>query len=315
MKIKILVSAASMVVMSSFAQQQNQYSMYMMNNFLLNPAVGGTEDYIDFKAGLRTQWVGLEGQPKSVFFSAHSPIGKQKTGFEEVKPLPYHSAGGLLSSDITGVLNKTAFYGSYAFHLPITSKLNFSVGAFLGLQQYRLNQSELKAHDQTADPSLTNTSQMSPDGSIGVWLYSKRFYVGGSSLQILNMKMKLSEAGNSAGKLNRHFFATTGVRVKLNNDWTLVPSILVKAINPAPLQVDLNAKVRYKNMIWGGVSYRNMDAIVGLIGVVLDNKYEICYSYDYNTSNLGNYNSGSHEIVLGYRLHHLKAKPVPAQFW
>lgn len=303
---------------SAMAQQQGQYSMYMVNQYVLNPAVTGTEDYIDLKAGFRAQWVGLEDAPKSYYVTGHAPIGKHMghTDHEDVKPLAWHSVGGMLTGENTGPLNKTNFYVSYAYHLPLSSKINVSLGAFLGGQQYRAKQSELTPLVNN-DPTINQASSaISPDGSLGLWVYGKRFYVGTSTLQIFNNKVNVSSDGTSSStRLNRHYFATAGYRIKLDSNWTLVPSIMIKGIAPAPASLDLNCKIRWQDKFWGGVSWRNMDAVVGIIGMTLQQKYDIGYSYDYTTSQLANYSSGSHEIVIGYRISHLSKKPAPAQFW
>lgn len=318
---KIFILSVVVFATKVFSQQQGHYSMYMVNQYLLNPAVAGTEDFIDIKAGFRSQWVGLQDAPRSFFLTAHGPVKKNinHKEYDNVKPLPWHSAGVMLTGEITGPINKNIVYGTYAYHIPLTYNLNLSLGASLGLQQYRVNAAELKydAQGTTDIATSTNTTTIKPDGNVGVWLYNKKFYVGGSSIQVFNQKLDVASNGAAESRLNRHFFATAGYRIKLDSAgiWALVPSVMVKMIAPTPLQVDLNCKIRYKDTFWGGLSWRNQDAVIAIIGMTLNKKIDIGYAFDYTTSKLANFTSGSHEIMVGYRIPHLKHKPAPAQFW
>lgn len=320
---KLSVFIIGLAALQVSAQQQGQFSMYMINQYTANPAVAGTEDYIDAKVGFRSQWVGLTDAPQSYYATIHGPIKKNINHKQfdnvSVKPLAWHSGGLMVTGEVTGPLNKNAIFGTYAYHIPLSSNLNLSLGASAGVQQYRVKAADLKYDPQGNYDKATaaNTSVWAPDGNVGIWLYSKKFYFGASSMQILNKKVDLASNADAKSRLNRHFFATTGYRIKLDSagDWALVPSIMFKAVAPTPVQVDLNCKIRYKDMFWGGVSWRNRDAFIFIVGMTLEQKFDIGYSYDYTTSQIGHFSSGSHEIVLGYRIPHLKHKPAPAQFW
>jgi type IX secretion system PorP/SprF family membrane protein len=288
----------------------------MFNQLLINPGVTGTEDYMDTKVGYRSQWVGVEDAPRNYYGTFHTPIGKKKTEFEDVKPLPWHGVGGFATGERTGPLTKYKMYGSYAYHLPISNKLVFSMGTFIGFQNYNIDRDRLRfADNQTDNVTLGNPSAFSPDGSIGGWLYSRHLYVGLSILQIFNNKVKISDGSNSEGKLNRHYFFTAGYKIKLDEKWALVPSILVKGLSPAPIQFDLNTKLRYRDKMWLGLSYRNKDALVCLIGMTIDRRIDIGYSYDYSISDLRRYNAGSHEILVGYHIPKKKLPSSHSYFW
>ncbi len=319
----IITGILSVISIVVFAQQQAQYSMYMINNYTLNPAVGGTEDYTDVKMSYRTQWVGFGdngGGTKDIYVSGHTSIGKVTYADESVKPLPHHGVGGYVYNDITGPSAKTGVYGSYAYHLPLTSKLTASLGAFVGFQQYRLDASQLRFYSDDVQPETAingNQSKFLPDANLGVWLYHKNYYVGGSMFQLFNNGVNFEAVQNRVtdGKLNTHFFATAGYRVPINNNFTWVPSFVVKAVSPVPMQFDLNSKFRYQDLAWLGVSYRNKDAVILLAGVTLLDHWDIAYSYDITTSNLRNYSAGSHEFMIGYRFTKDNDVKPTSQFW
>ena len=121
--------------------------------------------------------------------------------------------------------------------------------------------------------------------------------------------------GVYSNKLERHYFATGGVRLPLSPDFTLVPSVLVKYMSPAPVSVDINAKLRYQDLLWAGASWRASNAFVGMVGVNFSSFGSLSYSYDAATSQIANYQSGSHEVLLSLKL---KKKPkvvCPDRFW
>lgn len=303
-----------------FAQQQEHYSMYMMNYYLVNPAEGGTDDYVDLKLGYRTQWVGLEGAPKTMFLSGHAAINKHETKDTTVQQMPYHGVGGAIISDQIGPYAITTIKASYAYHLPISKKTIISLGAFGGIKQYQMDVNKLESDkDGNIDPVAANTSASTvPDVSAGIWVvHAKKVFGGISAFQLLGNKINMADvkAAQLKGTLARHYFATVGYNLKINDKFSLVPSIVAKAVSPAPVTIDLNAKFRYQDQAWLGVSYRNQDAVIGMVGVTLKKLIDIGYAFDFNTSDLNAYNRGSHEILIGLRLPNHQHTPPPSQFW
>lgn len=314
----IPVFAAFILPMITWAQQEEHYSMYMMNNYLLNPAVGGTEEFIDLKLGYRTQWVNLDGSPQSFFLSGHSPLHKRTSRFEEVKQMPFHGVGGVVISDQIGVYNRFTAKASYTYHLPVTTSLTLSFGAFLGIKQFKYDNSKAEySYNGTQDQTFnTSLNTIMPDASLGIWGYSKKYYFGISSFQILNNEISWgSEVPDETGQLSRHYFVTAGYLIPIGVNYSLVPSFVMRAVSPAPVQFDFNAKLRYQDLAWLGFSYRNKDAVVVLAGVTIKKLVDIGYAYDINTSELNNYNKGTHEILVGLRMPYHEHNPPPAQFW
>ena len=303
------------------AQQQAQFSQYMNNNYLLNPGATGVEDYIDIKASYRTQWVGLEGAPKTYYLSANSSLGKWRTTNKRTLregTRPFHALGGFVYNDVTGPTSRTSAYLSYAYNIALTPKIRAALGVSAGLQQFSVDGQKL----QFFDPTTVAPSSASRvfDGAVGLWVYSPDFYVGASSTQLLANKLDFSYGpdllgvGAPGNSLKRHYFVTGGVRVPLSQDWSLVPSVLVKAVRPAPLSVDLNAKLKYRDLLWAGVSWRASDAVIAMVGFSYE-QFTVGYSYDAGTSQLAGYNSGSHEILIGLRLKKKKQVVCVNKFW
>ncbi|SNR81167.1 PorP/SprF family type IX secretion system membrane protein [Hymenobacter mucosus] len=302
------------------AQQQAQYSQYMNNNYILNPGATGVEDYIDIKASYRTQWQGLEGAPRTYYVSASSSLGKWRTTSKRTlrdRRRPFHALGGLVYNDETGPTSRKGAYLSYAYNLVLRPNLRAALGVSVGMQQFAVDGQQLRFFD----PTTTAASDASRvlDGSIGLWVYSSDFYVGVSGAQLLANKLDFSYGPTSldagvGNSLKRHYFVTGGVRVPLSDDWSLVPSVLVKAVNPAPLSLDLNAKLKYQDLLWGGVSWRALDSFVAMVGLSYE-QFTLGYSYDAGLSELAGYHGGSHEILLGLRLKKKAQVVCTNRFW
>lgn len=292
----------------ALAQQEAQYSQYMNNNYLLNPGATGVEDYIDVKLSYRTQWVGLEGAPRTYYASINSSLGKWRTTDKRTRRdlrRPFHAIGGYVYRDETGPISRTSGYVSYAYNVVITPTLRAALGMSVGVQQFSVDGSKLRFF---TDPDIVAPSDASRvlDGSVGLWVYSPSVFVGVSSTQLLANKLDFSYGLNQLGanvgnSLRRHYFLTGGVRLPLTDDWSVIPSVLVKAVSPAPLAVDVNAKLKYQDLLWAGVSWRLNDAAVAMVGFNYE-QLALSYSYDTGASRLANYHSGSHEVLLGLRI-------------
>ena len=329
---RFLIIAFIAFSFKGIAQQQEQYSLYMMNNFLVNPAEGGTEEFIDLKLGYRTQWVGLEGAPQTGFISGHGAVGKKTSRFEEVKQLPYHGVGGIVQTDQIGVWNTLDVKASYSYHLPVSEKLIISFGTFIGVKQLKYDAASAEfEYDPSSGQGVNNDAafanqgtRYAPDATLGIWAYSDNYYIGVSSFQLFGNTMSFEEyqTGNTdvtpqdaQAKLARHYWFTGGYRFGVGEHHHIIPSFVMKVVDAAPPQFDINAKFRYEDKYWLGASYRNLDAIVLLAGITIKKIFDIGYAYDANISNLNSYNTGSHEIMIGLRLPNHKHEPAPAQFW
>ena len=303
------------------AQQQAQYSQYMNNNYLLNPGATGVEDYIDVKFSYRTQWTGLEGAPRTYYASISSSLGKWRSTPKRTihdRRRPFHAIGGLVYNDVTGPTSRTGAYASYACNLVLTPKIRAALGVSAGMQQFAVDGQQLRFFDPTTRAASAASRVL--DASVGLWVYSSDFYVGVSGAQLLGNQLNFSygpnllDAGAPGNSLKRHYFATAGVRVPLSDDWSLVPSVLVKAVSPAPLSLDLNAKLKYQDLLWAGVSWRAFDSAVAMVGLSYE-QFTLGYSYDAGLSELASYHGGSHEVLLGLRLKKKAQVVCTNRFW
>jgi type IX secretion system PorP/SprF family membrane protein len=322
-KNKLILSLFTFVATVAYSQQVEQFSMYMENNYLINPAEAGTTDYIDAKVSYRNQWRKLEGAPKTYYVSAHTPLGKKRNDFKELLPLPYHGVGFAVIGDKVGSFERTNLKLTYAYQKPLSQKFTVSAGVHAGLQQFQFNPDFIKnAPDVIAALGNTalGTNQLLPDLSLGIWGHTHNFYFGLASFQLIPSKLNVTydQNGDAEGALKAHHWFTTGVRIPLDSadHWNLVPSLVVKAVNKSTLTMDVNAKLHYRDHAWLGFSFRPKDAFVTILGVTIKKQFDIAYSYDWtfkNTRQIGKINS--HEILLGMRIANHPHEQAPPPFW
>jgi len=326
MKRIISLGCFLLVCASLLAQQRPQYSQYMMNQFALNPAVAGTEDCLNLRAGYRNQWAGMEGAPKTFYLTANLPIGKPlrtPLGTSKFAHHNWHGLGAKVYNDIAGAIRKSGALMAYSYNLKLARHIRVSFGASFGFQQFSLNGKDFRLAQEQDELLNGKKSTIKPDAGIGIWLYNKNFYYGLSVQQLFGSPIEfngLNEPTNNIkdrGKLNNHFFTTAGVNLPISIDFDFIPSVMVKFVNPAPISVDLNGKINYKKgLLWVGASYRSFNSLVAMVGTTLLNgQLPIGYSFDLTYNDLMPYNYGTHEIVVGFRWPPAPKVPCPSSYW
>ena len=319
--LSLLLPLLALAAVPALAQQQAQYSQYMNNNYILNPGATGVEDYIDAKFSYRTQWTGLEGAPKTYYASISSSLGKWRSTTKRTMrdwQRPFHAIGGIVYNDVTGPTSRLGAYGSYAYNVALTRGIRIALGVSAGMQQFAVDGQQLRFYDPTTRGASAASRVF--DASAGLWLYSPDFYLGVSGAQLLGNRLDFSYgpgqvgAGAPGNSLRRHYFATAGVRVPLSEEWSLVPSVLVKSVSPAPVSLDINAKIKYQDLLWVGASWRAFDSVVAMAGLSYE-QFTLGYSYDAGLSQLAGYNGGSHEILIGLRLKKKEQEVCINKFW
>lgn len=303
----------------STAQQQAQFSQDMVNPYMINPALSGVEDFIDIKAGVRQQWVGVDGAPVTRYLTAHSSVGK--THHPRTKRNDYHNwhgVGGMFLNDQAGGLGMNTIVANYAYNLKISDGKGYgmhhkdgvrlAIGTFLGMTQFNfLDQPTVQIEGDNALQSLRSKKPWVTEASLGGMLYYlDKFYVGFSGMNLLgNSFNRNNDNISDISRFVRHYYFISAYKQKIGEDGLfLMPSVVARFASPLPVSIDINLRLDYKDTFFGGISYRNQDAIALLAGVIYNDTFEFGYSYDVTLSDLGEYSKGSHEIIVGLRLHH-----------
>lgn len=273
-----------------FGQQDAHYSQYIFNGLVLNPAYAGSRGTVSTLLFLRNQWVGIPGAPKTGAFSVHTPIGDQRNNF-----------GLTVSDDIIGYTNQLWVHGSYAFRFNLgPGRLAFGLQG--GLLNYRIDWSKAEVVDQN-DFILGNTTQnrLIPNVGAGIYYNTSTWYAGASMPHILDTELRdVDGTINDFAQLYRHYFFTAGIVLFPQSTVKFKPSVLVKYVTGAPVEADFNASFLINDFVWLGASYRTNDAVVVMADFQLTKQLRLGYAFDWTLSELGNYNTGTHELMIGY---------------
>jgi len=290
-KIAVVICLA-VVSFQGYAQQDPQFTQYMYNMSVINPAYAtATEDMLNIGGLYRTQWVGLEGAPKTGSFFAHTPINEKiELGIS------------FTNDNIGDVIQENNIYADFAYVLPVGLESKLSLGIKAGFTFFNANFDGfiLQSGNVSTDVAFNeNISKTFPNIGIGAFYFTDRYYLGLSAPNMLTTTHLESENGiKSTGVQDIHFFLTSGYVFDINEDLKFKPAFMAKAVKGAPLALDITANVLINAKLEAGLGYRLGDAISGLVNFRVSPDLRIGYAYDFTTSNLGNFNSGSHEIFI-----------------
>ena len=324
---RILVILSLVIAGNSISQQMPQYSQYLRNQYMVNPGAAGVYDFVDVTMGGRWQWMGFGDEPRTAYLSVTSPISRaprQKYNpalrvsqgpvrNPEIKTGKFkHAIGGQLIADQYGAFRKMELAGTYAIHMPVSKKFNLSFGTRIGLSNHTFLRDKAQVLN-IVDPTQTyiddtyNTFSANQSSNYilnigaGFYLYSKNTFFGISADQLTR---DLVEFGTGTANFNNqmHFNATAGVKIPLNENLSLTPAALVKFMSPSPVSIEGSLQLEYKEWLWFGASYRHKDAVIGMVGLNISERFKFGYSYDFSLSRFNDFSSGGHEIVLGLML-------------
>ena len=302
MRTKILSFILMFTATVSFAQQDSQFTQYMYNTININPAYAGSRGALSVFALHRTQWVGLDGAPVTNAASINTPFNSKRLGL-----------GVTVINDRIGPVNENTISTDISYSIPIneTYKLSFGIKATANL--FDLNSSKLNPVD-ASDPTLQNTNKFNPNFGAGTYLHSEKSYIG---LSVPNFIETNNYNDNDVAiyKEKITYYLIAGYIYSLNHYIKLKPAVLVKAIEGSPLQADISGNAMFNDKFIIGISYRLSAALSAMVGFQISDAMYVGYGYDRETSNLNNYNSGSHEIFLRYEIFKNNAKISSPRFF
>ncbi|WP_316635931.1 type IX secretion system membrane protein PorP/SprF [uncultured Flavobacterium sp.] len=278
-------------------QQDSQYTQYMYNPGIVNPAYAGSRDVMSIFGLYRSQWVGLEGAPKTGTISMHTPIENSKLGL-----------GFSLVNDRIGPSDETNFATDISYTIDVSYQYKLAFGIKASANLINIDYTKLDVFDPSDPRFQENVSnKFSPNVGAGVYLYSDNTYVGLSAPALLQTKHfdgSVNYDGSSTffAREQVHYYLMAGHVFDLDYNLKFKPSALVKITEGAPLQVDLSANFLFNEKFTAGVAYRWSAALSALVGFQVSDGLFIGYAYDAETTKLANYNSGSHEIFLRFEL-------------
>jgi type IX secretion system PorP/SprF family membrane protein len=271
-----------------YGQQDPQYTQYMYNMNVINPAYAGSKENLSFGLLYRTQWTGIDGAPKTATFFAHSPVG-EKVGL-----------GLSVISDEVGPVKETNAYVDFSYTLKLGGQHKLAFGIKAGATFHDIGLAGIDLIDPN-DPFFQNINTTTPNIGAGFFYYTDNYYLAGSVPNILN-SVHLDANGNKIGSEESHYFLTGGYVFDLSANTKLKPSFLVKSAFGAPTSFDVNLNVLFYDKFEIGGSYRLDDSFSGLINFAITPSLRIGYAYDSITSDIKRYAPASHEFMLLFDL-------------
>lgn len=279
------------------AQQDPEYTHYMYNMSVINPAYAtGTPLMMNFGGLYRAQWVGIDGAPKTFTFFGHTALSdKIEVGLS------------LVSDDIgDGAKKETNAYADFAYVLNLGGKNKLSLGLKAGFSalQSNFNGFLLQSGNAATDAAFAEDINVTkPNIGIGAYYFRDNFYIGLSAPNLLKAKQIEEKSGlNAYGSEEIHTYLTGGYVFQLNDMWKIKPASMAKFVKGAPVAVDITANVLYNDKFELGAAYRINDSFSALANINVTPSLRVGYAYDYTLSNLGQFNSGTHEIMLLFDL-------------
>lgn len=304
-------------ILHAFGQQNIQFTQYIFNSLSINPAYAGYKEEWFGQLGLRSQWTGLEGAPKTGSLSVDGVL-------DDVSAR--HGVGLHLSMDALGAQSATAIYGNYALRLPLNhlGDHRLSLGIAGGVTQYGLNGRKLEYHDaQDSKIPEGMISTWKPDIRLGVYYSNPRWYLGVSAHDLFagadsGEDFVLNQNALESLYRNVHGYLIGGAVFKLERGLLLRPSVLIKDDFRGPTSLDINTMFIFNERFWIGGGYRtrsrifkrdyadysaaklsSLNSFSGVMQFYVTPKLRVGYSYDYMLNSLSGVEQGTHEITLG----------------
>ena len=310
-KIIYTVFILSFLILSSKesnAQQEAMYSQYMFNSLAINPAYAGSRNVISATALYRNQWSGINGAPKTGTFTIDAPTNNKKIGL-----------GMQVYNDKLGITNTTGLVLSTAYRIRM-DKATLSFGLQGSVESYKADYSKvsLDENGNSNDPAFSeNVNSTKFNFGTGIYYNSDKFYFGIAVPKLYPNRLSSNStaATNIPSKEEMHLFIITGFLFNLDENFKLKPSFLLKAVKGAPIEGDINATLWIKDVLGVGAQYRTNADVSGIIQIQATQQIRIGYAYDYSTTKLRNFNTGSHEIMLRYEFGFEKDKVISPRYF
>lgn len=284
-KIKLLLAILTLLSITEiFGQQDPQYTQYMYNMVVINPAYAGSRGVPTIGILGRTQWVGVDGAPQTGTLSISAPVGDAM------------GLGLSIIYDQIGPVTESNIFADFSYTIFTSEEGRLAFGVKAGVTFLDVGYLDTIDPD---DPLNEPVHETTPNFGAGVYYYTNKFYVGFSAPNILETRHLENDGGYvSTASEKMHYFLTAGYVFDLSESILIKPSTMIKATSGAPVSVDLSANVLFNDKFEVGLSYRFDDSVSGLLGFQVSPDFRIGYAYDYTVSDFSDYNSGSHEIIM-----------------
>lgn len=285
----LLVTGVTGFFIPANGQQKVQFTQYMFNGLVINPAYAGADEALSLTFIQRSQWIGVENAPTTQTLSAHTLFKRKHTG-----------VGFTLINDRIGIHKNQSGIGNYAYHIRTGAKSYFSMGLQAGVHHRRSDYGSLMGSN-SSDPRLSSTPVAHTffDFGMGVYYRSPRFHAGISAPELIPERISINDTLSiRLSKVN--YFLFTKYRIRLNERLELEPGVFLKFFSGVPFSYDLNVNLIVQNVLTMGLSHRRNESVDILLKALITPQLQIGYSYDFPIGEISRLSNGSHEIMIQY---------------
>jgi type IX secretion system PorP/SprF family membrane protein len=277
----------------AIAQHNSSYSQYMFNGLLINPAYAGSNDALNLTALYRKQWTGIDNAPNTLSFTAHTPLKNKKVNL-----------GLILINDRYGITEHMKASLIYAYRVKLF-RGSLSFGLLGGVDSYTMDWSRVKTTQQ-GDASFSSNGQkrIYPEAGFGIYYHSQKFFLGLSAPDLYY----------NTFSVNRTMALSAGGLLNVSDNFKIKPAVMVKYILNSPVDANISSTFYWKDIVGIGVGYSYNTSLIGLLDLKINDQFRIGYSYDYATTALSKYSTGSHEVMLRY-LFHYKVRSLSTRYF
>lgn len=278
------------MVMTAQAQQKAQFTQYMFNSLILNPALAGSDEALSVTFLNRRQWTGVDGAPVTQTLSLHTPFANGRTG-----------VGLYLVNDKIGVHRNQSFQSSYSYRVYVSANAYFSMGLQAGLNLHRSDYTSLATNASLNDPKLANgtISNTTFNAGAGIFFKNERFEAGLSVPEIIPENVLFNDTTRVPWQRSQYFLFLK-YSIPINNMLDFEPSVLIKYMRGVPVSYDINACILIKEVLMLGVSYRRKESVDFLLKGRVTPQLQLGYAYDYGTGEVARTGNGTHELLINY---------------
>lgn len=309
--ITLIVSVLLGTIFTSNAQQDPQFTQYMYNTQVVNPAYAGSREALSIGGLYRTQWVGLDGAPDTGTLTVHSPIGSGNVGL-----------GLSIVREEIGIIEETYANIDFSYTIQTSEQGKLAFGVKAGANLFNLNLTQLNVSEDGDIFENDIDNKFKPQIGAGAYYYTNRFYAG---LSVPNfIESSYFERGDIEGletnaditsKERLHFFFITGYVFDLSENVKFKPAALTKLVSGSPLQVDVSANFLFYDKFTLGAAYRWSASLSAMVGFQITNELMLGFAYDRETTDLTQFNDGSYEFYLRYEIFKKKERVLSPRFF
>lgn len=293
-----------------YGQQLPIYSQYLYNKFLINPAVAGSDGFTSFSLTARQQWVGYAGAPHTFSLTAQTRLLKKQYKLVNSQRRSLYrpqtdgkvGMGGMLFSDVNGLVKRTGLQYTYSYHTWIYQETQLSFGLSFTGAYYKIDEKQVDFEDPN-DPMMDNELRKGvfiPDATFGAYLLNRNFSVGFSADQLFGASVKIGNQVYEHLEIKRHYYLFGNYIFNINNTSSIEPSVLVAVSEQFDPQFDIGVTYMYGQSFWGGLSFRTSGALIASLGVKYENIF-LGYSFDFTLNEIQTVTYGTHEITVALK--------------